>query len=204
MSFGAHSTDPAHLYFNSPQDLTMPHRRLGSLQVNGTLPGTPRIAGATSIVDAAGNPVYPTLADEPVGITPGTGTLAGNDVLLTDVISMDVRILVDDTGIFRTLKEAGYDPLRTFNLTFRATSTGTPIYKTAVFDTWSSGQDRFYSYSDWASELNTAQSPLTPTRIPFYKDSSGNLLRIRAIQITLRVWDRNTQQTRQTSIIQDM
>jgi hypothetical protein len=190
MSFGIHSNEPSHLYFNSPQDLTMPHRRLGALQAPGGTPGVPRVAGATSATD------YPILADEPLGITAGSGTLAGNDVLLADVLSMDVRVLVDDTGVFKTLKEAGY-PTGTSQLN----NLLRPLPTVAVFDTWSSGQDRFYSYSDWASQVTTS---LSPTRIPFYKDSSGNPLRIRAIQITLRVWDRRTQQTRQTSIIQDM
>jgi hypothetical protein len=184
ISFGADPGDRAHFYINSPEELTMPHRRLGALQVTGGVPGTPNLFSAN----------YPTLAEEPLGRHPtGDGPLRGYDVLLTDVVSMDVRVMLGNSDQFVTLQDAGYPARNPRNP--NCVDANNP--NATVFDTWSSGQDLFYDYSKWAT-AGTAQS------IPFYTDSNGNPLRIQAIRITLRIWDRNTLQTRQTSIIQDL
>jgi hypothetical protein len=161
--------DANHLYFNSPQDLTMPGRRMGA-----TGP-----AGATSQED------YLRLVDEPPGR--GSPGLGGTDVLLTDVLSMDVRLMTA-YGLYSSLYEVGY-PRPPYTTTHRPRNQD--FGTAAVFDTWSSRADRFFDYRSW-------NTPFQHNSIPF----PG--LQIQAIQVTLRVWDRRTQQTRQTSILQDM
>jgi len=66
-----------------------------------------------------------------------------------------------------------------------------------VFDTWSQAADdwRDYSKYDTTSTNNT---------IPMFVNPSNQKIRILAIQITLRIWDSRTQQTRQTSIVADL
>ena len=65
----------------------------------------------------------------------------------------------------------------------------------AVFDTWSSLADPNYDYSNWR-----------PSSTPGANNSKTLPLnmRILAVQITLRVWDKNTQQTRQMTFVQSM
>ena len=59
-----------------------------------------------------------------------------------------------------------------------------------VFDTWSQAVSPPYDYSTW----NTAGSDKSiPLRI-----------RVRALQITIRIWDLKTERTRQVTVVQDM
>jgi prepilin-type N-terminal cleavage/methylation domain-containing protein len=161
--------DANHLYFNSPQDLTMPGRRMGA-----TGP-----AGATSQED------YLRLVDEPPGR--GSPGLGGTDVLLTDVLSMDVRVM-NANGVYNSLYACGY-PRPPYTATHRPRN---PDFGTAaVFDTWSSRADRFFDYRSRITPYQRYSIPLTD-------------IQVYAIQVTLRVWDRRTQQTRQTSILQDL
>src|SRR5205814_9529755 len=65
---------PGSVSFNSPMDLTLPPRRLGmDLRQPAGLPTGPE-------------KTYPTLADE-------SATFAGADLLLTNILSFDVRVL---------------------------------------------------------------------------------------------------------------
>jgi hypothetical protein len=122
---------------------------------------------------------------------------AGDDLLMTDVISFDIKVL-----------QEGYDPNP-------ATNGGTPINPNnfvswfidlpppglsqnqivqqngtySIFDTWSSRAPYTYTPGPPAQ--------VTPTNTPLP-------IRILAIQITLRVWDERTQQARQMTITQDM
>jgi len=56
-----------------------------------------------------------------------------------------------------------------------------------VFDTWSANGP--YTF-DWKNQFNTRSLPLK--------------IRIKALQIRIRVWDRKSEQTRQITIVQDM
>jgi hypothetical protein len=64
-----------------------------------------------------------------------------------------------------------------------------------VFDTWSGVSDGPYDYTGW--DPGTPPSAPSTTTVPFK-------IQILALQITLRVWDARTQQTRQVTMIQDM
>src|SRR5205823_1665707 len=92
-----------------------------------------------------------------------------------------------------------YDPAITqFNMNNPAFNTASTTTKTPfVFDTWSQLKDEVWDYSSWATQGAN-------TTIPLFRNSSGQLIRILAIQITIRIWDNNTRQSRQTSIVVDL
>ena len=65
-----------------------------------------------------------------------------------------------------------------------------------VFDTWSSLNDGLSNYSQ-------SSQPGTPgVTIPLWNGTSGPI--IQAIQISIRIWDYKTNQTRQVTIVQAM
>jgi type II secretory pathway pseudopilin PulG len=162
------SPDGVNLYFNSPLDVTSPQRRFGT--ATGAYAPIPQ----------------------------GLGALSGSDIQLTDVISFDVRVLVQGmTG--------GNDPFVTlFNVTpafynnnpayFNPTTNTGP----AVFDTWSSINDGMgNSYAQW----NVGGQA---TSIPLWDATNQTGPIILAVQISLRIWDLKTNQTRQVTIVQAM
>ena len=128
---------------------------------------------------------------------------------LTDVISFDVRIMFGQPAGITNIDAAGtsIDPFVTlwqapFNLSntaggwnngnpgFFPTNTTGPM----VFDTWSSVKDGLPTdYSQW----NVAGSA---TSIPLWNGLTGPV--IKALQISIRIWDFKTNQTRQVTIVQ--
>jgi prepilin-type N-terminal cleavage/methylation domain-containing protein len=184
------------LYFNGPADMTMPARRMG---------GTP---GSASDTQGSTPPsLYPTLANEPGGL------LAGNDVLMTNVLSFDVRVLLDRNQWFTYYADVGqtpqfYDFVTLDHPAIQWFSQGNPTFSAPnvprVFDTWSQSKDDAFDYGTWAT-------PGLATSIPLYQNNSKAKattpvmqIRLVAIQITMRIWDANTKQTRQTSIVVDL
>jgi hypothetical protein len=171
-------------------------------------------------------PYYPTLVQEGAA-----GTLAGSDIQLNDVISFDIRVLPlypqSSPGLspdpFVTLFAAPFSTLFIScpNSSFYPTDPTGP----AVFDTWSSLNDGLSAnYSNWNS--NTVSG----TNIPMWYHSpvtytypvnnvSGQTISvgtgtggtgagsgpiILAIQISIRIWDYKTNQTRQVTMVQAM
>jgi prepilin-type N-terminal cleavage/methylation domain-containing protein len=120
----------------------------------------------------------------------------GEDLLLTDVVSFSVRILSPDVLNQSSSPARPYDhvddpadgpntfvdlpPIPGFGGFVNGTALTAPI---GAFDTWSSVQDETYNYYG-------TQAPLP--------------IRINALQITLRVYDAKTQQTRQITIVEAM
>jgi type II secretory pathway pseudopilin PulG len=112
--------------------------------------------------------------------------MAGDDLLLTNVVSFDVKVIQQgfptDSGIpfFSDLPPISSGVYRN------------PAFSGAgycVFDTWSKNPPG-YGPNGW-------DNPGNPTSLPLK-------IRILALQITIRVWDDRTGLTRQTTIIQDM
>jgi len=79
-----------------------------------------------------------------------------------------------------------------------------------VFDTWSQAKDDVLDYStptagDPVTPLWRSVSPPQNTTIPLYQSSTtGDKIRIIAVQISIRIWDVNTKQTRQSSVVVDL
>jgi prepilin-type N-terminal cleavage/methylation domain-containing protein len=173
------------LYFNSPNDLAMPIRRYGMSA--GNLAGFPQ-----SVDPATRRPSYPLMADDAPTWNPSRFRSA--DLLLTDVISFDVRVLLNGNSEFVDLFDPSVQAYSSNNPAFPRNGSGPQ-----VFDTWSSRNDGVYDYSAWSPTADAA----TSTTIPLYRDfNAGRFLQILAIQITLRIWDVTTQQTRQTTLVQ--
>jgi prepilin-type N-terminal cleavage/methylation domain-containing protein len=203
------------LYFNSPRDLTMPVRRLGMDPANA--------AGVFNLFYGGAN--YPIMAQENVGyVFAQNGPLNTNyqsaDLLVTDVLSFDVRVIVDEPIPQQNgqVVQGGTDFEDLYNLTDpnsptrpldpRDATGKTRVYyafnnsypnNARVFDTWSSvtQPDANFDYSGWAQPGNASSAPIL-------NDTMGNKIRIKAIQITLRVWDFKTKKTRQVTMVQDL
>jgi hypothetical protein len=89
-----------------------------------------------------------------------------------------------------------------FQAPFTAYAHGNPAFfpananGPAVFDTWTSINDGLgNSYATW-------NSPNLATSIPLWNGTTGPL--IQAIQISIRIWDQKTNQTREVTIVQAM
>jgi prepilin-type N-terminal cleavage/methylation domain-containing protein len=171
-------------FFNSPRDLTIPARRFGM-----------------AITDPSGKTFSSALGTYTTFVDDGlTGTAqSGSDLLLSDVISFDVRLLaagqadfLDVMGLTTAFGAAGASSNPSF-------STTGPM----VFDTWSAVKDdvpfpgqpaptQTYDYTAWATAGTTSSMPI-------WNGSTGPI--IKAIQIIIRVWDFKTEQTRQVTLV---
>jgi len=175
------------IFFNSPTDITMWANRSSS--------------------GWGGQTIYTSI--------PATSSLYGSDIVLNDVVSFDVRVLPLYPGV--PPKPFVPNPFVTLNqLTgapwfFKYTNPGVTGW---VFDTWSSFSNGQQNYSTWNTPGTAGTSipfwTLTPLTY-VYPVGSGQQITvtgsgpiIRAIQVTIRIWDFKTNQTRQVTIVQAM
>lgn len=171
------------LWCNSSIDLTVPGRRFA--MGGGVIPtGKDLITGRTS---------YPTYSDQGGTNNGGYTGLQGADLLLNDVVSFDVRLLLKNGTDFVALDDATVQAFSGGNPSFPATG---PF----VFDTWTQVKDDKVDYSTVWNQTGSA------TSIPLYQSttSPGTFIGIKAIQVTLRIWDYKTEQTRQVTLVQDL
>jgi hypothetical protein len=211
------TTPPQSLYFNNPEDLTMPSRRWsgfpGPFTPNAPIPpdAINQIPDEVNLLWPTGTSggkkaeyPYPTFGVEESRNPGAPVILAGTDTLLTDVLSCDVKVLLPNMTDFVDLfsqatSDYWTDPTTNTgkNSILNGAFPGGFNNTVRVFDTWSQAADdwRDYSKYDTTSTNNT---------IPMFVNSSNQKIRILAIQITLRIWDSRTQQTRQTSIVADL
>jgi hypothetical protein len=131
------------------------------------------------------------------------------DLLLANVISFDVRLLTAQPptgstgGPYPTANWDAFEDLfqltsssrvpNSYAVNNTAFSTSGPL----VFDTWSSNRDDTYDYTSWAT-------PGTTASIPILNNTQGVPITIRAVQVTLRIWDEKTQLTRQVTFVQEL
>ena len=147
---------------------------------------------------------------------------ANSDLLITDVISFDVRILPDySLNDFSLISALPYNSYR-YN---QKLNTQNPP---CMFDTWTTGNDgtNQYDLGDFSTgvwqptawDSNKTNFPpmgtdINPaTLIPIWNHNrngmSGNIftpskgLRINAIQVSIRIWDEKSQKAREFKIIQ--
>jgi hypothetical protein len=172
------SRDGNNIHFNSPGDLTAPERRYG---------------GQGSTYRSGQNAGEPYFDNKPY-------------LLMNDVVSFDIRLMVRYWDGFRFVFTdfiSLYDP--PFGTVFPMNnSTYSSADGPRIFDTWCSDKDA--GYKDW----RPGPSP-SPKAIPIFQrkntgpdDPEKDIINIRAIQVTLRVWDVKTQQSRQVTIVQDL
>jgi hypothetical protein len=199
-----------YIYFNSPADLTLPERRFG-MDPNPT-PGVGCWPLCQIVPTNTATWTYPTLAVDPYTVPyyfpPSAAnyppkalnwdSLANADALLEDVLSFDVKIY--SSGSFTDVP-ASNDPTT-------GTPPGNPLYSTAagvhVFDTWSNAADPTVTASGATYDYSTAWNDTTSTLPAVQVKRIPLQMTIPAIQITIRLWDKKTQQSRQLSFVQDM
>jgi hypothetical protein len=127
---------------------------------------------------------------------------AVEDIVIADVLSFDVALLVDGDTEFRDLSHANIQAYTNANTAFTGGTTW-------CFDTWTNQQVGSFDYSGtkWSTSGNYASIPL------YINPATGNKIRVRAIQITLRIWNQKGTGTtgpapqgavRQMTIIQDL
>jgi len=114
---------------------------------------------------------------------------ANSDLLITDVISFDVRILPDsslkDFSLISSLPAFGYTLLRN------------------EFDTWTTGNDGTqYDIGNFNSGVWQPSAINPNVRIPIWNYGTSKGLRINAIQVSIRIWDEKSQKAREFKIIQ--
>jgi type II secretory pathway pseudopilin PulG len=203
-------------FVNTPTDLTVPYRRLGMRPPGNVNPTTmpPEAAGIFPP-----NNAYRSLFDDYPNAMAGAGANAipspgGDDLLLENVISMDIKanwdVPTDPRIAGRVPAPADYyapngaiqNPDSPFdNLPVAAAGFGNDVLTAGgarVFDTWTGEDVGPIRYSQWNTRLESGgNQPLTAVTIPAR-------VRVKAIQIRLRVWDIKTQQARQVTIVQDL
>ncbi len=227
---------PAGQFYNRTTDVTQPPFRFGMLPS----PASPNVLSAGVLIDPrfmAGQPQhivdfvwhgYPPLQENlPWGVGPAS-PLAGDDVILANVISFEVKVSWDPTppmtypgpiteptdraplpsyvlpglgAVSNSDYPFDYLPLSQRNQVFANRGI-------AVFDTWS--QD---ANSQYGNPLFQYNGPFTvPSWRRFDNLQTGDQtgaripLRIRpkAVLIRLRIWDAKAEQARQLTIIQDL
>jgi hypothetical protein len=221
----------ANKYFvNRANDITAPMRRFGIQTVGKDFPtaGVPRrnpndtsnppsnLARLT-LLDDTGNPNHP---------------LTAGDILLTDVLEFEVKVLWEPPPALPAkgqyvrpvvASSAVNNPDYPFDLlpvptgpnqnSVLANQSAAAFFPVRVFDTWSTELDSGGAYKyglgfgltsnpstdPWNAGHfgNPPSGPGTPSTIPLR-------VRVRALQIKLRIWDVKSRQTRQITIIQDV
>ena len=187
----SHYVDSAgKVVFNQPSDVTAPWKRFGNRDVLPSLP-------PSSIPN-----FFPYAADP---IRPDVGN--NSDLILTNVISFDVRIINDSNLDFLHLYETGVGALSGpyapyYNAPYADTSTSK-----FIFDTWTMerSQDPTKNY-DLGNFSGLTWQPATGIsgnyQVPFWNSITNKGIKINAIQITIRVWDDKSSQARDFVLIQ--
>lgn len=172
---------------------------LGALTVNSGFismnPGTLSVPANASISGTT----YPRFEEATWKIP-----MAGSDLIMTDVVSFEIKISLGNPPSPNPQSlQAGFVDLFHPSITqfFRSNPAFNPATGPMVFDTWSQNTKTFvasdsntyvvYDYSLYNQSGHDSSMPLV-------------LPPIRAIQVTLRVWDRKTENTRQITMVQDM
>lgn len=143
----------------------------------GMLP-SPNLLDPLQLANAGilANNKYPAIIDSPT-----LQSYWGIDLALTDVISFEVKISTG--GDFMDLFDPALQSLIK-NPAFQGP--GTP----KVFDTWTSARSLLVDYSNWLLPGTTLSKPLD--------------VQVKAIQISIRIWDPKTLKTRQVTFMQSM
>jgi len=207
------------LKFNNPNDLTVPWKRMGNRSFfydnnlnpkdfdNSTYLGKP----------IAGKPLF----------TEITNGKVNTDIIATNVISFDVKFLTDDQYDYEDLFTIGSrvpykNHLSVSNYISQinqiVTSPSLPHFRSAVFDTWtldqggigfnqSSLQQNLPQY-DFGTYIYTKWRPFSNSKnvktIPFWNWNSNTGLNIKAVQISLRIWDQKSNTAKMFVVVQKL
>ena len=179
--------------FNRPSDLSVPWKRTGNRGFN-----------------QLGNRVGPLFSE-----FPNTSAKVNTDIIATNVISFDVKLLTDDRYDYEALSTilsqpsySAYPPINNYALANANASI-------KVFDTWTTDQgvgsnaavpkyDIGYwnnGSGKWQPSGNTAGNN---SFIPVWNVTNNTGLNVKAVQISLRVWDQKSNSAKMFVIVQKL
>lgn len=178
--------------FNKPSDLTVPWKRMG----NRTL-------------SQLGNRAGPLFSE-----FPNTSTKVNTDIIATNVISFDVKLLTDARYDYEDLNTIlsqtsynTYPPFTNYGL-----ANGNASIR--VFDTWTTDQGNAantipkYDFGYWNNITGKWQPSGniagTNSLIPVWNATNNTGLNIKAVQISLRVWDQKSNTAKMFVIVQKL
>jgi len=203
------SQSPAPYVANTPASVTDPRHRFG--MDPSTKPGDPLMASAfrKAFRDWTLQDDFTTLfAGGPGPAPPGGPTRWGDDILLSDVVSFDVKVLQqgynpsDPAGKFGTVNST--NPLYPQFVDLPPS----PLSRNSYFNDTAAG--RYWSVFDTWCKTGAFQRDVGSAPAVEGWNANGQnyslplAIRIYSLQITIRVWDQRSEQTRQVSIIQEM
>ena len=205
--------------FNKPSDLTVPWKRSMGNRTN--ISNTPLVGGVltanhylgkpNSILTSAGMKLLP-LFTEYIG-----NTTINTDIIATNVISFDVKLFTDDYYDYETLNAILNRAPYLLNPAY------SPSVSNLVFDTWTTDQGNAansipkYDLGEWNTIPNKWQPSISASSatIPVWgwkmdttvtpnvnKPYTG--LNIKAVQISLRVWDQKSNTAKMFVIVQKL
>jgi|LakMenE18May11ns_1017448.scaffolds.fasta_scaffold9955100_2 type II secretory pathway pseudopilin PulG len=179
--------------FNKPSDLTVPWKRMGNRTLNHL-----------------GNRAGPLFSE-----FPNTSTKVNTDIIATNVISFDVKVLTDlryDYEDLATILSQGsysaYPPFTNY-----AIANGNAAIR--VFDTWTTDQGISsnpavpkYDFGYW-NNITGKWQPSGNTAgnnslIPVWNATNNTGLNIKAVQISLRVWDQKSNTAKMFVVVQKL
>jgi type II secretory pathway pseudopilin PulG len=175
--------------FNKPSDLTVPWKRMGNRNLNHL-----------------GNHTGPLFSE-----FPNTSTRVNTDIIATNVISFDVKLLTDNQYDYQSLSTIlGATGL--YNVHVPVNNYGSPNPR--VFDTWTTDQGNAantipkYDFGIWNSITGKWQPSGNTlgnnSLIPVWNWNNNTGLNIKAVQISLRVWDQKSNTAKMFVIVQKL
>lgn len=211
--------------FNKPSDLTVPWKRMGNRTnvVNTPLSSLPQ---PPPPIDLGLNPSFNSYRKHYLGSPqnnkplfsefPNNSTKVNTDIIATNVISYDVKLLTDDQYDYETLNKILTRTPYSLN---PAVGNYSP---SAVFDTWTTDQGNAansipkYDLGEWSTIPNKWQPSTSASNatIPVwgwyqasampnvYKPYKG--IQIKAVQISLRIWDQKSNTAKMFVVVQKL
>jgi type II secretory pathway pseudopilin PulG len=203
--------------YNKPSDLTVPWKRSMGNRTN--ISNTPLVGGVLTANHYLGKPnSIPTPAMKLLPLFTeyiGNNTI-NSDIIATNVISFDVKLLTDD--------QYDYESLNTIlNRTPYSLNPAVGNYlPSLVFDTWTTDQGSStlpvpkYDLGEWNTTPNKWQPsiPASNATIPvwgWYQASANPAdkkpykgIQIKAVQISLRVWDQKSNTAKMFVVVQKL
>jgi type II secretory pathway pseudopilin PulG len=199
-----HLDNNSKIEFNKPSDLTVPWKRMGNRTFNGLTAN-----------QYLGKPQ----TNKPLFSEYSSATKVNTDIIATNVISFDVKLLTDDQYDYETLNAILNRAPYSLNLN-PAFGNYSP---SLVFDTWTTDQGNAvnsipkYDLGEWNTIPNKWQPSISASSatIPVWgwkvdttvtpnvnKPYKG--LNIKAVQISLRIWDQKSNTAKMFVVVQKL
>ena len=192
-----HLDNNSKIEFNKPSDLTVPWKRMGNRTFTGLTAN--RYLGKPAV----NTPLFSEF--------PSTSNKVNTDIIATNVISFDVKLLTDNQYDYQSLSTilgaAGF-----YNAHFPVGNYGSPSPR--VFDTWTTDQGNSansipkYDFGIWNSITGKWQPSGNTlgnnSLIPVWNWNNNTGLNIKAVQISLRIWDQKSNTAKMFVIVQKL